>query len=157
MVKYRPEIDGLRAVAVIPVILFHLNKSWVPGGFLGVDVFFVISGFLITSIILREEQAGVFSFKKFWMRRAKRILPALIAMVLAALIAGQLLLMKGEHSLLGYQGLAALLSFANIAMWQTTGSYWGATSGKFPVPSYMVFIGRGAILSSIPSIFNSIP
>ena len=132
IIKYRPEIDGLRAVAVIPVVLFHLNKSWVPGGFLGVDVFFVISGFLITSIILKEEQAGIFSFKKFWMRRAKRILPALIAMVLVVLIAGQLLLMKGEHSLLGYQGFAALLSFANIAMWQTTGSYWGPQAENSP-------------------------
>ena len=132
VIKYRPEIDGLRAVAVIPVILFHLNKSWVPSGYLGVDLFFVISGFLITSIILKEEQAGVFSFKKFWVRRAKRILPVLVAMVLAVLIAGQLLLMKGEHSLLGYQGLAALLSFANIAMWQTTGSYWGPQAENSP-------------------------
>jgi peptidoglycan/LPS O-acetylase OafA/YrhL len=62
--EYRPEIDGLRAVAIVPVILFHLGLNWMPGGFLGVDVFFVISGFLITSILLREMATGTFSFKR---------------------------------------------------------------------------------------------
>lgn len=61
-VRYRPEIDGLRAVAVLSVIIFHLNNRWLPGGFLGVDIFFVISGFLITNIILSEIQNGSFSF-----------------------------------------------------------------------------------------------
>lgn len=62
-VRYRPEIDGLRAVAVLSVIIFHLNNRWLPGGFLGVDIFFVISGFLITGIILSEIQNGSFSFR----------------------------------------------------------------------------------------------
>ncbi|VEH66312.1 O-acetyltransferase OatA [Rodentibacter pneumotropicus] len=64
-IKYRPEIDGLRAIAVISVIIFHLNETWLPGGFLGVDIFFVISGFLITSIILREAEENRFTFKNF--------------------------------------------------------------------------------------------
>lgn len=65
-VRYRPEIDGLRAVAVLSVIIFHLNNRWLPGGFLGVDIFFVISGFLITNIILSEIQNGSFSFRDFY-------------------------------------------------------------------------------------------
>ncbi|THA13438.1 acyltransferase family protein, partial [Rodentibacter pneumotropicus] len=72
-IKYRPEIDGLRAIAVISVIIFHLNETWLPGGFLGVDIFFVISGFLITSIILREAEENRFTFKNFYTRRIKRI------------------------------------------------------------------------------------
>ncbi|ENW7990398.1 acyltransferase [Neisseria gonorrhoeae] len=92
-VRYRPEIDGLRAVAVLSVIIFHLNNRWLPGGFLGVDIFFVISGFLITNIILSEIQNGSFSFRDFYTRRIKRIYPAFIAAVsLASVIASQIFL-----------------------------------------------------------------
>ena len=73
--KYRPDIDGLRAVAVVPVVLFHLGLSWMPGGFVGVDVFFVISGYLITTIIAREIGAGTFSILDFYERRIRRIFP----------------------------------------------------------------------------------
>ena len=75
---YRPEIDGLRALAVIPVILFHLNSNLMPGGFVGVDIFFVISGFLITQIIIKESVEHRFTFRNFWARRIKRIMPALL-------------------------------------------------------------------------------
>lgn len=75
--RYRPEIDGLRAIAVIPVILFHAGFELFSGGFIGVDVFFVISGYLITTIIISEMERGCFSLKKFYERRARRILPAL--------------------------------------------------------------------------------
>lgn len=92
-VRYRPEIDGLRAVAVLSVIIFHLNNRWLPGGFLGVDIFFVISGFLITNIILSEIQNSSFSFRDFYTRRIKRIYPAFIAAVsLASVIASQIFL-----------------------------------------------------------------
>jgi peptidoglycan/LPS O-acetylase OafA/YrhL len=77
--KYRPDIDGLRAIAVSMVLLHHAGLSF-SGGYVGVDVFFVISGFLITGILLREESKGTFSFKNFWMRRVRRILPAAIVM-----------------------------------------------------------------------------
>ena len=76
-IKYQPRIDGLRALAVISVIIFHMDEKYLPGGFLGVDIFFVISGFLITSIIYTEKTAHRFSFKLFYVRRAKRILPPL--------------------------------------------------------------------------------
>ena len=75
--KYRAEIDGLRALAVLPVILFHAGFEWVSGGFVGVDVFFVISGYLITTIIISEMAEGKFSIVNFYERRARRILPAL--------------------------------------------------------------------------------
>ena len=78
---YRPDIDGLRAVAVIAVILFHLNANWLPGGFLGVDIFFVISGYLIGGILYRELSTGTFSLKRFYLRRMRRILPAFFAVV----------------------------------------------------------------------------
>lgn len=83
MIKYRPEIDGLRALAVLPVILFHAGFKTFSGGFVGVDVFFVISGYLITSIILAEKQSGTFSLINFYERRSRRILPALF-LVMAA-------------------------------------------------------------------------
>lgn len=82
--RYRPEIDGLRAIAVMAVVLFHAGLG-VPGGFIGVDVFFVISGFLITSLILKDLEAGKFTLINFWERRARRIIPAAVVMVLAVL------------------------------------------------------------------------
>ena len=81
-IKYRAEIDGLRAIAVISVIIYHLNANWLPGGFLGVDIFFVISGFLITGIIIDEIQENRFSFRDFYTRRIKRIYAAFIAVML---------------------------------------------------------------------------
>jgi peptidoglycan/LPS O-acetylase OafA/YrhL len=81
--KYRAEINGLRALAVVPVILFHAGFGLFSGGFVGVDVFFVISGYLITSIILQELGTGTFSLMRFYERRARRILPALFVVVLA--------------------------------------------------------------------------
>jgi len=83
--EYRREIDGLRAVAVLPVILFHAGVELFSGGFVGVDVFFVISGYLITSIILKEQQTGTFSLVRFYERRARRILPALFLVVIACI------------------------------------------------------------------------
>lgn len=97
----RRDIDGLRALAVIPVVLFHFGISPFSGGFVGVDVFFVISGFLITGILYREINAGRFSFVDFWARRARRILPALSVVLLATLALGWLLLTDKDFSKLG--------------------------------------------------------
>lgn len=85
---YRPDIDGLRAIAVVAVIICHINESWLPGGFLGVDMFFVISGFLIGGIIYKDANAGTFSWKQFYLRRIRRILPAFFAVVICCLIVG---------------------------------------------------------------------
>ena len=78
---YLPGLDGLRAVAVTAVVLYHAGMSWMPGGFLGVDVFFVIRGFLITRLLVAElADAGAIDLRRFWVRRARRLLPALMAM-----------------------------------------------------------------------------
>jgi len=85
---YQPALDGLRALSVIAVILYHAGVHWIPGGFIGVEVFFVVSGFLITSLLIDEQHvSGKVSLKQFWIRRARRLLPALFTMLLAALVA----------------------------------------------------------------------
>lgn len=86
MIPYRREIDGLRALAVVPVVLFHAGVERFSGGFVGVDVFFVISGYLITSILLKQLDAGTFSFAAFYERRARRILPALFLVVACSMV-----------------------------------------------------------------------
>lgn len=125
MIKYRPEIDGLRTLAVLPVILFHLGFSWMSSGYLGVDVFFVISGFLITSIITKELNANDFSFKKFWLKRVKRIMPALLFMVLSVLVIFPFLIFKGDINYLITDAIAAIFSYANFNAWLNFGDYWG--------------------------------
>ncbi len=125
-IRYRPEIDGLRAIAVIPVVLFHMGSQRLAGGFLGVDVFFVISGYLITSIILKDYDGDAFRFSTFWLRRVRRIFPALVVMLTVTSIASYFLVFRGELNDLGRHGISAILSIANIAMWRTPGGYWGA-------------------------------
>lgn len=99
--KYRPDIDGLRAVAVLSVVAFHAFPEWIKGGFIGVDVFFVISGFLISTIIFENLDRGTFSFAEFYARRIKRIFPALIFVLSACLIFGWLSLLPEELNQLG--------------------------------------------------------
>ena len=107
------------------LILFHMGAKWVPGGFIGVDVFFVISGYLITSIILKDYDRGLFKFTHFWLRRIRRILPALLVMLLTTSIAGYFICYGQDVHDLGRQGVSALLSFANIYLWRLAGNYWG--------------------------------
>ena len=98
---YRPDIDGLRALAIIPVVIFHAFPALMPGGFVGVDIFFVISGFLISSIILQALQHGTFSFAGFYANRIKRIFPALLVVLAACFALGWFFLLPDEYTQLG--------------------------------------------------------
>ena len=131
--KYRPEIDGLRTIAVLAVVLFHLGLDWIPGGYLGVDVFFVISGYLIPSILLRDLRAGTFRFRDFWARRVRRILPALLVMVVTVLTCAWRFGFRGELHQVSAQGLSALLSVANFYYLKQAGGYWGADAESSPL------------------------
>lgn len=94
--RYIPGLDGLRAIAVLGIIIYHLNKQWLTGGFLGVDTFFVISGYLITSLLLKEyDDTGIIKLKSFWIRRLKRLLPAVI--VLLMVVGTATLLLKSDN------------------------------------------------------------
>ncbi len=115
--KHRRDIDGLRALAVLPVVLFHAGVPGFGGGYAGVDVFFVISGFLITSLIAGEIDRGAFSLGAFYERRVRRIAPALILVTAAVLIAGWFLLIPADYAALGTSAIAAVLSFANFHFW----------------------------------------
>lgn len=127
-IKYRSEIDGLRAIAVIAVIVYHINPNWLIGGFLGVDVFFVISGYLITAIIQRNIETRRFTLSGFWIRRIKRLYPAMMAMVCTTAIVGNFVLIRPERIDLVKQSIGAIFSFSNILLWQTTNGYWSASS-----------------------------
>lgn len=124
MKDYRPDIDGLRALAVLPVVFFHADLPHFTGGFVGVDIFFVISGYLITRVLLQDKAAGKYSLRHFYVRRVRRIFPALLVTVLATLVAGFFLLLPAE---LGEAARAAqYLSyfFSNHLFWQTQNDYW---------------------------------
>lgn len=129
---YRREIDGLRAVAVIPVILFHAGFQSFSGGFVGVDVFFVISGYLITTIILSEKERGTFSLLNFYERRIRRILPALFFVMLVSLPFSWSWLLASDMKAFS-QSLVAVPTFlSNILFWRTSG-YWGADTELLPL------------------------
>lgn len=128
--EYRREIDGLRALAVIPVMLFHAGFQAFSGGFVGVDVFFVISGYLITSIILAEKQAGTFTLIGFYERRARRILPALFVVMFTCLPFAWLWLPPEDMKSFS-QSLVAVSAFAsNILFWLTSGYFETAAELK---------------------------
>jgi peptidoglycan/LPS O-acetylase OafA/YrhL len=115
---YRADIDGLRAVAVLSVIFFHADFPWAKGGFSGVDVFFVISGYLITGIVRRELDAATFSFARFYERRARRILPALLLVTAATLAACLVLMLPADLPAVGRSAVSVLAFAANIAFWR---------------------------------------
>lgn len=132
-ITYRPEIDGLRAVAVLGVVIFHFAPSLLPGGFLGVDVFFVISGFLIASIVLKERAEGTFSYVNFWARRIRRILPALLFMVGVTMLVGWLILFPPNFKLLAQQSMGTLTFHANHVILGLTNGYWGNAAESLPL------------------------
>ena len=115
--QYRPDIDGLRAIAIAAIVGFHAFPTLVPGGYVGVDVFFVVSGFLITTIIISGLERGTFSFTNFYIRRTKRILPALAVVLATCLMLGWLWLLPGEFMALGKHAAAGAAFITNIIQW----------------------------------------
>jgi peptidoglycan/LPS O-acetylase OafA/YrhL len=170
--SYRPDIDGLRAIAVIPVVLFHAGVKWFSGGYVGVDVFFVISGFLITGILARSMQERRYSIVEFYQRRARRIFPALIAMTLVSWIAGYALLTPDEFLLLGKSILSIAGFVSNFYFWKSVGYFQSGTTFQpflhtwslaveeqfyilFPVLLYFLHGKRKFLIPLLLSIFVS--
>ncbi|PDQ21517.1 acyltransferase [Mesorhizobium sanjuanii] len=118
--KYRRDIDGLRAVAVLPVVLFHFGITAIPGGFTGVDIFFVISGYLISGSLLDDLERGQFSIVSFYWRRARRILPALVFVTLLTCIAALFILLPSDLHEFSLSVIAASTFWSNIYFWKTT-------------------------------------
>jgi peptidoglycan/LPS O-acetylase OafA/YrhL len=136
---YQPGLDGIRALAIIGVLLYHADLEWFPGGFLGVDVFFVLSGFLITTLILEEyERSGTVNFRRFYIRRAQRLLPALFFMLLAfgAIVA---IFYRDAARAFGTDAVSALFYVTN---------WWYIVADQ----SYFEFIGRPALLKHLWSL-----
>jgi peptidoglycan/LPS O-acetylase OafA/YrhL len=127
--RYRADIDGLRAIAVLAVVLFHADFGC-PGGYVGVDVFFVISGFLITSLIWKDLETGRFTFAHFWERRARRIVPPLVVVTLATLVAGWFFLLPYDFKSLGRAAAAQSVFGANIHYWLDSGYFAGGADEK---------------------------
>ena len=130
--KYRPEIDGLRALAVIPVVFFHLGMSF-PGGFIGVDIFFVISGYLITGIILSDLSNHQFSIIAFYSRRVRRIIPALAFMLLGVLTFASWQYFPWEMDQLGKYLTAVSTFLANVSFYNSVFDYWSPRAEQLPL------------------------
>jgi len=125
--QFRKDINGLRAIAVIAVVLFHFNASWLPGGFAGVDVFFVISGFLMTGIIFKGLENETFNLFKFYAARANRIIPALAGLCFVLLVFGWFYLTPFDYRSLGKHVASSMSFVSNIIYWREAG-YFDATS-----------------------------
>ncbi|MET0267760.1 MAG: acyltransferase family protein [Duganella sp.] len=127
---YRPDIDGLRAVAVIAVVLYHCWPLWFVGGFIGVDIFFVISGYLISTILLKQLEAGRFSLLDFYSRRVRRIFPALLVVLAATLLFAWYILLHGEFQQVGKHILAGGGFVSNLVLWFESGYFDNAAHTK---------------------------
>ena len=121
--KYRPDIDGLRAIAVLLVVGYHAFPSWVPGGFIGVDIFFVISGFLISTIIFQNIERGSFSFTDFYSRRVRRIFPALLLVFVCCYAFGWFTLLPHEYEQLGKHIASGAGFISNLVLWNEAGYF----------------------------------
>ncbi len=131
---YRADIDGLRAVSVLAIIVHHLERSALPGGFVGVDVFFVISGFLVTRKVVEAQRRGAFSFFDFYLGRVRRLAPAFFLMATTTLAAGFILLLPGDMIRLAESAIWATFSLANVFAWaRTDEGYFAASSSEMPL------------------------
>lgn len=128
--RYRPDIDGLRAIAVLSVVAYHAFPNLVRGGFVGVDIFFIISGYLITSIILESLENKTFSFWEFYARRIRRIFPALLLVLISCFVAGWFVLLPDEYKQLGKHVTGGAGFVSNLLLWQEAGYFDSAAETK---------------------------
>jgi len=128
--RYRPDIDGLRALAVIGVIAYHAFPKCLPGGFVGVDIFFVISGYLISGILYKGHSEGSFSFREFYARRIRRLFPSLITVLVLCLAYGWVVLLPAEYEKLGKHVAAGTLFIQNFVFWGESGYFDTAANLK---------------------------
>ena len=128
--KYRADIDGLRAIAVLSVISFHAFPNWIKGGFIGVDIFFVISGYLISTIIFSNLENNCFNFIEFYNRRIKRIFPALILILFFCLTMGWFTLFADEYKQLGKHTLGGTSFASNFVFWKESGYFDNTAESK---------------------------
>ena len=128
--KYRPDIDGMRAIAIILVVIYHAFPKFITGGFFGVDVFFVLSGYLISTIIIEQLNSNSFRLTDFYVRRIKRIVPALITVMVVSLILGWFLLLPMEYKQLGKHLLGGSTFISNFLSWNEVGYFDGAAESK---------------------------
>lgn len=132
-IDYRSDIDGLRALAVLLVLCHHLGASWLPGGYVGVDVFFVISGFLITRVILKDLSAGTFTFADFYLRRMRRLLPASLVVLAASVIAAIWILLPEDLNRFSSSLKYVVLWVSNFYFHEATDGYFGQSSKLLPL------------------------
>ncbi|MES2207909.1 MAG: acyltransferase family protein [Pseudomonadota bacterium] len=128
--KYRHDIDGLRAIAVLSVVFFHVFPNWIKSGFIGVDIFFVISGFLISTIIFEKLDNGTFSFTEFYARRVKRIFPALTLVLVACFAFGWFTLFADEYKQLGKHIAGGAVFISNFMLWKESGYFDNVAEAK---------------------------
>lgn len=128
--KYRADIDGLRAIAILSVVGFHAFPQWIKGGFIGVDIFFVISGFLISSIIFGNLEKNTFSFTEFYIRRIQRIFPALILVLVTSYVFGWYLLLPDEFMQLGKHIAGGAGFISNLVLWSEADYFDTASNAK---------------------------
>ena len=131
--SYRPDIDGLRAIAVLAVLIHHLQGSWLPGGFVGVDIFFVISGYLITSLLYKDISNGQFSLRQFYKRRINRIAPALFCVIFVSSVAAAFLLSPTDLIRMAWSAVTAFVGFSNVYIWTEYGNYFSAGANEAPL------------------------
>jgi peptidoglycan/LPS O-acetylase OafA/YrhL len=122
-IRYRPDIDGLRAIAVLAVVFFHCDLLIAPGGYVGVDIFFVISGYVIALTLMRDLEAGQFSIRRFYEKRVRRILPALLSTLTICWIAAWILLLPNDFFDFSRSMLSSALSVSNFYFWRTSGYF----------------------------------
>ena len=159
--SFRSDINGLRAIAVVLVVLFHFDLTLFEGGFLGVDVFFVISGFLMTKIIVTGLEGGSFSFVAFMMARVRRIFPALLVLCLILLLLGWFSLEPADYKMLAYHAVSSLLFFSNITYWMEAGYFDSSSKEKWLLHTWSLsvewqfYLLLPIVLIVIWSIFRS--